>query len=69
MKLQNKNTFTVMLSRLVKFLIVDNFQVVFFGDNVPKGRADSAMLAAKECDAFVALGSSMMTMSAFRLIR
>nr|GMD49469.1 NAD-dependent protein deacylase SRT2 [Ipomoea batatas] len=43
--------------------------VVFFGDNVPKGRADSAMLAAKECDAFVALGSSMMTMSAFRLIR
>ncbi|CAH9110815.1 unnamed protein product [Cuscuta europaea] len=43
--------------------------VVFFGDNVPKGRADSAMLAAKECDAFLALGSSLMTMSAFRLIR
>ncbi|VFQ65360.1 unnamed protein product [Cuscuta campestris] len=43
--------------------------VVFFGDSVPKGRADSAMLAAKECDAFVALGSSLMTMSAFRLIR
>ncbi|KAL3630237.1 NAD-dependent protein deacetylase srt2 [Castilleja foliolosa] len=43
--------------------------VVFFGDNVPKGRADRAMEAAKECDAFLVLGSSMMTMSAFRLIR
>ncbi|XP_073288992.1 NAD-dependent protein deacylase SRT2 isoform X1 [Primulina huaijiensis] len=43
--------------------------VVFFGDNVPKGRADRAMEAAKECDAFLALGSSLMTMSAFRLIK
>ncbi|KAI3451612.1 hypothetical protein Pfo_008277 [Paulownia fortunei] len=43
--------------------------VVFFGDNVPKGRADRAMEAAKECDAFLVLGSSLMTMSAFRLIR
>ncbi|KAJ0097757.1 hypothetical protein Patl1_28028 [Pistacia atlantica] len=43
--------------------------VVFFGDNVPKDRADRAMEAAKECDAFLVLGSSLMTMSAYRLIR
>ncbi|XP_047962460.1 NAD-dependent protein deacylase SRT2 isoform X2 [Salvia hispanica] len=43
--------------------------VVFFGDNVPKGRSDRALAAAKECDAFLVLGSSLMTMSAFRLIR
>ncbi|KAL6519981.1 NAD-dependent protein deacetylase srt2 [Orobanche hederae] len=43
--------------------------VVFFGDNVPMGRARRAMEAAKECDAFLVLGSSLMTMSAFRLIR
>lgn len=44
-------------------------KVVFFGDNVPKDRADKAMQAAKECDAFLVLGSSVMTMSAFRLVR
>ncbi|PKA66788.1 NAD-dependent protein deacetylase SRT2 [Apostasia shenzhenica] len=43
--------------------------VVFFGDNVPKDRADLAMEAAKSCDAFLVLGSSLMTMSAFRLVR
>ncbi|MQL82053.1 hypothetical protein Taro_014531 [Colocasia esculenta] len=43
--------------------------VVFFGDNVPKDRADKAMEAARECDAFLVLGSSLMTMSAFRLVR
>ncbi|XP_031280697.1 NAD-dependent protein deacylase SRT2 isoform X1 [Pistacia vera] len=43
--------------------------VVFFGDNVPKDRADRAREAAKECDAFLVLGSSLMTMSAYRLIR
>ncbi|CAA0839513.1 NAD-dependent protein deacetylase SRT2 [Striga hermonthica] len=43
--------------------------VVFFGDNVPKCRADKALEAAKECDGFLVLGSSLMTMSAFRLIR
>ncbi|XP_024185767.1 NAD-dependent protein deacylase SRT2 isoform X1 [Rosa chinensis] len=43
--------------------------VVFFGDNVPKDRADKAIQAAKECDAFLVLGSSVMTMSAFRLVR
>ncbi|GAA0162553.1 histone modifying enzyme [Lithospermum erythrorhizon] len=43
--------------------------VVFFGDNVPKDRAERAMEAAKTCDAFLVLGSSLMTMSAFRLVR
>ncbi|KAL3721359.1 hypothetical protein ACJRO7_033792 [Eucalyptus globulus] len=43
--------------------------VVFFGDNVPKDRADRAMEAARECDAFLVLGSSLMTMSAYRLIK
>ncbi|KAK6923473.1 Sirtuin family [Dillenia turbinata] len=42
--------------------------VVFFGDNVPKERADKALEAARECDGFLVLGSSVMTMSAFRLI-
>ncbi|GKV10968.1 hypothetical protein SLEP1_g22262 [Rubroshorea leprosula] len=43
--------------------------VVFFGDNVPKERADKALEAAKECDSFLVLGSSVMTMSAYRLVR
>ncbi|KAM0940550.1 putative histone deacetylase [Dioscorea sansibarensis] len=43
--------------------------VVFFGDNVPKEKAVKAMEAAKNCDAFLVLGSSLMTMSAFRLVR
>ncbi|GAB2287224.1 NAD-dependent protein deacetylase srt2 [Dionaea muscipula] len=43
--------------------------VVFFGDNVPKERAERAMEAAKDCDAFLVIGSSLMTMSAFRLVR
>ncbi|CAO2832427.1 unnamed protein product [Amaranthus hypochondriacus] len=44
-------------------------EVVFFGDNVPKDRADIAMEAAKTCDAFLVIGSSLMTFSAFRLVR
>lgn len=44
-------------------------KVVFFGDNVPKERADISIEAAKECDAFLVLGSSVMTMSAYRLVR
>lgn len=44
-------------------------EVVFFGDNVPQDTADKAMEAAKGCDAFLVLGSSVMTMSAFRLVR
>ncbi|KAJ3671669.1 hypothetical protein LUZ60_007748 [Juncus effusus] len=43
--------------------------VVFFGDNVPKERADKSIEGARECDAFLVLGSSLMTMSAFRLAR
>ncbi|XP_072950608.1 NAD-dependent protein deacylase SRT2-like isoform X2 [Typha angustifolia] len=43
--------------------------VVFFGDNVPKDRADKAMEGARGCDSFLVLGSSLMTMSAFRLVR
>ncbi|KAM3702071.1 hypothetical protein ACJW31_05G222500 [Castanea mollissima] len=43
--------------------------VIFFGDNVPKDRADNAMEAAKGCDAFLVLGLSLTTMSAFRLLR
>ncbi|KAK3029668.1 hypothetical protein RJ639_038949 [Escallonia herrerae] len=49
----------------VSFLL----KVVFFGDNVPKDKADKAMEAAKGCDSFLVLGSSVMTMSAFRLVR
>ncbi|XP_021734612.1 NAD-dependent protein deacylase SRT2-like [Chenopodium quinoa] len=44
-------------------------EVVFFGDNVPKDRADRAMEAAKSCDAFLVIGSSLMTFSALRLVR
>lgn len=44
-------------------------KVVFFGDNVPKDRADKTIQAAKECEAFLVLGSSVMTMSAYRLVR
>ncbi|CAL9019353.1 unnamed protein product [Prunus brigantina] len=43
--------------------------VVFFGDNVPKDRADKTIQAAKDCGAFLVLGSSVMTMSAYRLVR
>uniref|UniRef100_A0A2P2KJU1 NAD-dependent protein deacylase n=1 Tax=Rhizophora mucronata TaxID=61149 RepID=A0A2P2KJU1_RHIMU len=43
--------------------------VVFFGDNIPKDRATKAMEAAKTCDAFLVCGSSLMTMSAYRLVR
>ncbi|KAL4629329.1 hypothetical protein ACB092_05G297700 [Castanea dentata] len=46
-----------------------NAMVIFFGDNVPKDRADNAMEAAKGCDAFLVLGLSLMTMSAFQLLR
>lgn len=51
------------------FLYMMAMKVVFFGDNVPKDRADKSVAAAKECDAFLVLGSSVMTMSAYRLVR
>lgn len=50
-------------------LVFESLKVVFFGDNVPKDRANKAMEAAKGCDALLVLGSSLMTMSAFRLVR
>ncbi|RVW55255.1 NAD-dependent protein deacylase SRT2 [Vitis vinifera] len=43
--------------------------VVFFGDNIPKDRAADAMAAVRGCDALLVVGSSLMTMSAFRLVR
>ncbi|KAI4310829.1 hypothetical protein MLD38_035781 [Melastoma candidum] len=43
--------------------------VIFFGDNVPKDGAEKAMGAANACDAFLVLGSSVITMLAFRLAR
>ncbi|URE12754.1 hypothetical protein MUK42_22113 [Musa troglodytarum] len=43
--------------------------VVFFGDNVPKDRAEKAKETARECDGFLVIGSSVMTMSAFRIVR
>ncbi|CAM6103768.1 unnamed protein product [Calypogeia fissa] len=43
--------------------------VVFFGDNVPKARAQEAMAMVTSSDAVLVLGSSLMTMSAFRLVR
>ncbi|XP_044387596.1 NAD-dependent protein deacylase SRT2 isoform X1 [Triticum aestivum] len=43
--------------------------VVMFGDNVPRERADSAKEAARNCDALLVVGSAVMTMSAFRLAR
>uniref|UniRef100_A0A2N9GS70 NAD-dependent protein deacylase n=1 Tax=Fagus sylvatica TaxID=28930 RepID=A0A2N9GS70_FAGSY len=54
---------------LIPLSYMVTLKVIFFGDNVPKDRADKAMEAAKGCDAFLVLGSSMMTMSAFRLVR
>lgn len=53
--------------RLLSYILT--LKVVFFGDNVPKDRADKAMETAKGCDAFLVLGSSLMTMSAYRLVR
>ncbi|KAJ8483925.1 hypothetical protein OPV22_016410 [Ensete ventricosum] len=43
--------------------------VVLFGDNVPKDRAEKAKETARECDGFLVIGSSVMTMSAFRIVR
>ena len=54
---------------LILLFYVVTLKVIFFGDNVPKDRADKATEAAKGCDAFLVLGSSLMTMSAFRLLR
>lgn len=43
--------------------------VVFFGDNVPKPRLESAMAALKASDAILVVGSSLMVYSGFRFCR
>lgn len=43
--------------------------VVFFGDNVPRQRVDFCMSLARSADALLVVGSSVMTMSALRLVR
>eukprot|EP00798_Chlamydomonas_sp_ICE-L_P009975 gene9975-7853_t len=41
--------------------------VVFFGDNIPVKRAELAMELSSKADLFIAIGTSLMTLSAFRL--
>lgn len=43
--------------------------VVFFGDNVPRERADLCTTMCRSADALLVVGSSIMTMSALRLVR
>ena len=43
--------------------------VVFFGDNVPRARVDSAMGALKAADALLVVGSSLQLYSGFRFCR
>ncbi|CAM6026611.1 unnamed protein product [Sphagnum balticum] len=43
--------------------------VVFFGDNVPKARVDACLAMIHGADSLLVVGSSLMTMSAFRLVR
>jgi NAD-dependent SIR2 family protein deacetylase len=41
--------------------------VVFYGDSVPKARADAAMAAVSAADALLVVGSTLMVRSGFRL--
>jgi len=41
--------------------------VVFFGDSVPRDRAEAAAQAVDDCDAMLVVGSSLMAYSGFRL--
>lgn len=43
--------------------------VVFFGDNIPKSRADKAMTMVTNANALLVVGSSVMVLSAFRLAK
>jgi len=43
--------------------------VVFFGDNVPKERVETALSVLKESDALLVVGSSLMVYSGFRFCR
>jgi NAD-dependent SIR2 family protein deacetylase len=40
--------------------------VVFFGENVPRGRVDAVMAALAESDALLVVGSSLMVFSGYR---
>jgi NAD-dependent SIR2 family protein deacetylase len=40
--------------------------VVFFGENVPRGRVEAALAALAEADALLVLGSSLMVFSGYR---
>ena len=42
--------------------------VVFFGDSVPAARATRAAEAVAQCDALLIVGTSLSTLSAFRLV-
>ena len=42
--------------------------VVFFGENVPRGRVDEAMSALARADALLVVGSSLMVYSGFRFV-
>jgi NAD-dependent SIR2 family protein deacetylase len=42
--------------------------VVFFGENVPRGRVAAAMQALEEADAVLVVGSSLMVFSGYRLV-
>lgn len=41
--------------------------VVFYGDSVPKPRADAAMAATREADAILVVGSTLMVRSSYKL--
>ena len=41
--------------------------VVFYGDSVPKPRADAAMAATRDADALLVVGSTLMVRSSYRL--
>ena len=43
--------------------------VVFFGENVPRPRAQACYALVEECSALVVLGSSLTVMSGFRYVR
>ena len=42
--------------------------IVFFGDNVPKDRIESIRTELSNCDALIALGTSLQVYSSFRLV-
>lgn len=43
--------------------------VVFFGESVPRARAEAAFAAVESADALLVVGSSLMVWSGFRLVR